>query len=84
MDAKASPTSRGIHPATLETSALEFGMSTVRMNAPLSSRNLVAKWLPICLPPDAGSDSRLALPYSWEKKSRTFDIRVAHMKVWSR
>ena len=59
-------------------------MSTLRMNAPLSSRKRVAKWLPICRPPDAGSASVLALPYSWAKNSRTFDIRVAHMKVWSR
>src|SRR5213593_4376270 len=57
-------------------------MSTLRRNAPLSSRKRVAKWLPICRPPDAGSASGSALPYSWAKNSRTFDIRVAHMNVW--
>ena len=76
--------SRGIQPATLETSALELAMSTERRNSPASSRNRVAKWLPICRPPDAGSASTSGLPYSCAKNSRTLDMPVAHMKVWSR
>src|SRR5438445_1884735 len=84
FDAYASPSSRGIHPATLDTSAVELGVSIDRVNSPRSSRNLVAKWLPIWRPADAGSESRFVFPYSCAKNARTFDIPVAHMKVWSR
>jgi hypothetical protein len=62
FDAYARPTRRGIQPATFDTSALEFAMSTVRRNSPASSRIRVAKWLPIWRPPDAGSASRFVLP----------------------
>ena len=43
FEAYARPMSRGIQPATLETSALELAISTERRNSPASSRNRVAK-----------------------------------------
>src|ERR1700730_15486245 len=43
FEAYARPSNRGIQPATLETSALEFGVSTDLVNEPWSSRKRGAK-----------------------------------------